>query len=32
MNSSSLGECWEMVQSDKLEIIDYYTLKKVENQ
>lgn len=29
---SSLGECWELVQSDKLEIIDYYALKKVENQ
>lgn len=29
---SSLGECWELVQSDKSEIIEYYVLKKVENQ
>lgn len=28
---SSLGECWELVQSDRLEVIEYYALKKVEN-
>lgn len=28
---SNLGECWELVHSDKLEIIEYYVLKKVGN-